>query len=46
MSMIGYEIATMHLADVVHGDLTTSNMMVRHHTGNDGSTNTANSQLV
>ncbi|KAL8276192.1 hypothetical protein RQP46_011404 [Phenoliferia psychrophenolica] len=26
---IGAEIAKMHLADVVHGDLTTSNMMVR-----------------
>jgi hypothetical protein len=28
--MIGEEIAKMHLADVVHGDLTTSNMMLRH----------------
>lgn len=26
---IGHELAKMHLADVVHGDLTTSNMMVR-----------------
>lgn len=30
MSMIGTEIAKMHHADVIHGDLTTSNMMVRH----------------
>lgn len=29
MSMIGEEIGTMHLADVIHGDLTTSNMMLR-----------------
>ncbi|KIK04484.1 hypothetical protein K443DRAFT_675939 [Laccaria amethystina LaAM-08-1] len=29
MSLIGIEIAKMHLADVVHGDLTTSNMMLR-----------------
>ncbi|KDQ58069.1 hypothetical protein JAAARDRAFT_34869 [Jaapia argillacea MUCL 33604] len=28
MSMIGTEIAKMHLADVIHGDLTTSNMML------------------
>lgn len=26
---IGAEIAKMHLAEIVHGDLTTSNMMVR-----------------
>jgi TP53 regulating kinase and related kinases len=32
MSMIGTEIAKMHLADVIHGDLTTSNMMLRHPT--------------
>ena len=30
MRMIGGEIAKMHLADVIHGDLTTSNMMLRH----------------
>ena len=29
MSQIGVEIAKMHLADVIHGDLTTSNMMIR-----------------
>lgn len=29
MSLIGTEIGKMHLADVVHGDLTTSNMMLR-----------------
>ncbi|KAI0781668.1 kinase-like domain-containing protein [Irpex lacteus] len=32
MAMIGTEIAKMHLADVIHGDLTTSNMMLRHPT--------------
>jgi len=30
MQLIGQEIAKMHLADVIHGDLTTSNMMLRH----------------
>jgi len=30
MTLIGEEIAKMHQADVIHGDLTTSNMMVRH----------------
>jgi TP53 regulating kinase-like protein len=29
MDMIGVEIAKMHLADIIHGDLTTSNMMLR-----------------
>ncbi|KZV67730.1 hypothetical protein PENSPDRAFT_653838 [Peniophora sp. CONT] len=29
MQMIGYELAKMHQADIVHGDLTTSNMMLR-----------------
>lgn len=29
MKMIGTEIAKMHQADIVHGDLTTSNMMLR-----------------
>ncbi|THV02581.1 hypothetical protein K435DRAFT_827412 [Dendrothele bispora CBS 962.96] len=29
MSLIGTEIAKMHLADVIHGDLTTSNMILR-----------------
>ena len=29
LKRIGAEIATMHLADVIHGDLTTSNMMLR-----------------
>lgn len=32
MDMIGLEIAKMHLADIVHGDLTTSNMMLRKQT--------------
>ncbi|KAF5370501.1 hypothetical protein D9615_010332 [Tricholomella constricta] len=30
MSLIGIEIAKMHAADIIHGDLTTSNMMLRH----------------
>lgn len=30
MRMAGTEIAKMHLADIVHGDLTTSNMMLLH----------------
>ncbi|KAI6114643.1 kinase-like domain-containing protein [Pisolithus croceorrhizus] len=29
LNMIGVEIAKMHLADIIHGDLTTSNMMLR-----------------
>ncbi|KAF8882237.1 kinase-like domain-containing protein [Infundibulicybe gibba] len=29
MDLIGVELAKMHLADVIHGDLTTSNMMIR-----------------
>ncbi|KAF8509867.1 kinase-like domain-containing protein [Hysterangium stoloniferum] len=29
MKQIGVEIAKMHLADIIHGDLTTSNMMIR-----------------
>jgi len=29
MSLIGTEIAKMHIADIIHGDLTTSNMMLR-----------------
>ncbi|KAK0213739.1 kinase-like domain-containing protein [Armillaria fumosa] len=30
MQLIGTEIAKMHIADIIHGDLTTSNMMLRH----------------
>lgn len=29
MKEIGTQLATMHKADIIHGDLTTSNMMVR-----------------
>lgn len=29
MTLIGTEIAKMHLVDIIHGDLTTSNMMLR-----------------
>lgn len=32
MMLIGIELAKMHAADVIHGDLTTSNMMLRHPT--------------
>lgn len=32
MMLIGVELAKMHAADVIHGDLTTSNMMLRHPT--------------
>jgi TP53 regulating kinase-like protein len=28
--LIGSEIAKMHKADIIHGDLTTSNMIIRH----------------
>ncbi|KAI5998334.1 hypothetical protein F5J12DRAFT_784919 [Pisolithus orientalis] len=28
LSMIGVEIAKMHITDIIHGDLTTSNMML------------------
>jgi len=30
MDLIGVELAKMHMADIIHGDLTTSNMMLRH----------------
>jgi len=30
MHLIGIELGKMHSADVIHGDLTTSNMMLRH----------------
>lgn len=36
MCMIGTEIAKMHKADIIHGDLTTSNMIVRHPTSLKG----------
>ncbi|KAF8646032.1 hypothetical protein AX16_007457 [Volvariella volvacea WC 439] len=29
MALIGVELAKMHAADIIHGDLTTSNMMLR-----------------
>ena len=34
MTMIGTEIAKMHMADIIHGDLTTSNMMLRRPSDN------------
>jgi len=30
MRLIGSEIAKMHRSDIIHGDLTTSNMIIRH----------------
>ncbi|EIW52930.1 serine/threonine protein kinase BUD32 [Trametes versicolor FP-101664 SS1] len=36
MELIGTEIAKMHQADVIHGDLTTSNMMLRHPSSQKG----------
>ena len=30
MDLVGSEIAKMHKADIIHGDLTTSNMIIRH----------------
>lgn len=36
MDAIGREIARMHGADVVHGDLTTSNMMLRARSSSKG----------
>ncbi|KAF9447042.1 hypothetical protein P691DRAFT_793851 [Macrolepiota fuliginosa MF-IS2] len=35
MHLIGTEIAKMHLVDVIHGDLTTSNMMLRRSPNNE-----------
>ena len=48
---MGIEIAKMHLADVIHGDLTTSNMMLRQHTrlsnsGDNGDAKLTYSDLV
>lgn len=42
MNYIGSELAKMHLADIIHGDLTTSNMMLRH----PSSTADSKTQLV
>ncbi|TFY82157.1 hypothetical protein EWM64_g1849 [Hericium alpestre] len=42
MELIGTEIAKMHLVDIVHGDLTTSNMMLRH----PSSTKTSKTDLM
>ncbi|KAH8919431.1 hypothetical protein BT69DRAFT_1353117 [Atractiella rhizophila] len=33
MRLVGSQIAKLHLVDMIHGDLTTSNMMVRLHNG-------------
>ncbi|KAJ7451104.1 kinase-like domain-containing protein [Mycena latifolia] len=46
MQLIGQEIAKMHLADVIHGDLTTSNMMLRHPTSFKSRHPTLRTELV
>ncbi|KAJ7139432.1 kinase-like domain-containing protein [Mycena epipterygia] len=46
MQLIGQEIAKMHLADVIHGDLTTSNMMLRHPASFESSHPTLFTELV
>jgi len=38
MRMVGTEIAKMHLAEIIHGDLTTSNMMLRRPTASQTGT--------
>jgi TP53 regulating kinase-like protein len=35
MTLIGEEIAKMHKSDIIHGDLTTSNMMLRRREGEE-----------
>ncbi|KAG8892648.1 serine/threonine-protein kinase bud32, partial [Tulasnella sp. 417] len=35
MKLIGRELAKMHAVDIIHGDLTTSNMMLRKSSGTD-----------
>lgn len=35
MKLIGRELAKMHTVDIIHGDLTTSNMMLRKSPGTD-----------
>ncbi|KAJ7222619.1 kinase-like domain-containing protein [Mycena pura] len=46
MQLIGEEIAKMHLADVIHGDLTTSNMMLRHPTSFNSRNPNLSTELV
>ncbi|KAF8962910.1 hypothetical protein BDZ97DRAFT_1823370 [Flammula alnicola] len=46
MSLIGIEIAKMHLADIIHGDLTTSNMMLRHPTSFYSTDSNLSTELV
>uniref|UniRef100_A0A0W0FLL0 non-specific serine/threonine protein kinase n=1 Tax=Moniliophthora roreri TaxID=221103 RepID=A0A0W0FLL0_MONRR len=46
MKLIGTEIAKMHQADVIHGDLTTSNMMLRHPSSYQASEPNVITQLV
>lgn len=46
MTNIGTELGKMHKADVVHGDLTTSNMMLRKHAKNAQRDIDSDGQLV
>jgi len=46
MALIGIEIAKMHLADIIHGDLTTSNMMLRHPSSFHSVDTTVSTELV
>ncbi|PFH47047.1 hypothetical protein AMATHDRAFT_68501 [Amanita thiersii Skay4041] len=46
MMMIGKELAKMHKADIVHGDLTTSNMMLRHSSSLSSQKSEMNTELV
>ncbi|KAF9265428.1 hypothetical protein L218DRAFT_898101 [Marasmius fiardii PR-910] len=46
MKLVGTEIAKMHKADVIHGDLTTSNMMLRHPSSSKSSEPNSLTELV
>ena len=46
MDQMGTEIAKMHLADVIHGDLTTSNMMIRQPVSSASPNESTSSELV
>ena len=46
MTMIGEQIGKLHKADVIHGDLTTSNMMLRRSSRITLDSETKTSQIV
>ncbi|KAF8479849.1 kinase-like domain-containing protein [Gautieria morchelliformis] len=46
MGQMGVQIARMHMADVIHGDLTTSNMMIRPPAHSSTSPNEPATELV